>query len=170
MLTVVIPTHNHAGVLADCLSSLVPAAVDGLVREVVLADAGSTDETLIIAEDCGARVVKAAGDLGARLAVACSDPRGDWLLILLPDASLPESWRNAAERQIKAGWGRAAWLPRPGRSWLERLMGGDAPQGLLVSVRHYAAVGGFGPGETALSRLSGRVGAKRLAYWAKDRA
>ena len=170
MLTVVIPTHDHAGVLADCLSSLVPAAVDGLVREVVLADAGSTDETLVIAEDCGARVVEAAGDMGARLAVACSDPRGDWLLILLPDAALPESWRSAAEKQINAGWDKAAWLPRPGRSWLDRLTRGDPPQGLLVSARYYAAVGGFAPGDTDLTRLVGRVQAKRLAYWPRGPA
>lgn len=170
MISVVIPTHDHAAVIAACLSSLVPAAVDGLVREVVLADAGSTDETLVIAEDCGARVVKADGDLGARLAAACVDPRGDWLLILLPDATLPESWRSAAETQIKAGWDQAAWLPRPGRSWLERLTGGDAPQGLLVSGRHYAAVGGFAPGDKGLARLLGRLGAKRLAYWPKGPA
>ena len=55
MISVVIPTLNAAATLQRALSPLVPAAVDGLVREVVVADGGSTDETLELAEDAGAQ-------------------------------------------------------------------------------------------------------------------
>ncbi|WP_421737947.1 glycosyltransferase [Caulobacter sp.] len=163
MLTVVIPTQDSAHLIGACLASLVPAAVDGLVREVVLADGGSTDDTLAIAEDCGARVVTRRGDVGERLAAACVGPRGDWLLILRADAVLPEGWRAAVEKQLNSGWDRAAWLPRPGLSWFQRLPSPPS-QGLLLSVRRYDAIGGFRAGEGDLARLARAVGAKRLVY------
>lgn len=161
MITVVIPTLNSADQFGPCLSGLVPAAMDGLVREVVIADGGSTDATLAIAEDCGARVVSCPGDRGARLAKACDGPRGEWLLILEPDAILPEGWRAAVEQHLKAGGDAGAWLPRPGRNWLQRLRGG-APQGLLASVRRYQASGGFRAGDPDLSRLARALKASRL--------
>lgn len=163
MLTVVIPTLDSAHLIGSCLAALVPAAVDGLVREVVLADGGSTDDTLAIAEDCGARVVTLNGDVGERLAAACLRPRGDWLMVLQADAVLPEGWRTAVEKQLNSGWEKTGWLPRPGLPWFRRL---PAPpsQGLLLSVRCYDAIGGFRAGEGDLARLTRAVGAKRLTY------
>ena len=46
---------------------LVPGAIGGVVREVVLADAGSTDATLEVAEAAGAAVLTSAAPLGGRL-------------------------------------------------------------------------------------------------------
>ena len=55
MISVVIPTFNSAATLAEAMASLIPAAVDALVREVVVADGGSSDDTFAIADDAGAR-------------------------------------------------------------------------------------------------------------------
>lgn len=162
MITVVIPTHNSAHLIGPCLTSLVTAAVDGLVREVVMADAGSTDGTLDIAEDCGARIVTDGDDAGARLAAACARPRGDWLMVLEPDASFPDGWRLAVERQINRGWDRAASLPRPGLAWFRRPLA--PPQGLLLSARLYQSSGGFRAGDRGFARLIGAVRAKRLVW------
>ena len=54
MITVVIPTLNAEAGLPATLTALVPAAVDGLVREVIVVDGGSTDFTCRIAEEMGA--------------------------------------------------------------------------------------------------------------------
>lgn len=162
MITVVIPTHDSVQLIGPCLTSLVTAAVDGLVREVVLADGGSIDGTLEIAEDCGARVVTGGDDVGARLAAACAAPRGDWLLLLDADAILPDGWRAVTEKQINAGWDKAASLPRPGLPWFRRPFA--SPQGLLLSVRRYQASGGFRAGDKDFARLIGAVGAKRLVW------
>ena len=43
MISVVIPTLNAEANLAATLTSLVPAAVEGLVREVIVVDGGSQD-------------------------------------------------------------------------------------------------------------------------------
>ena len=53
MLSVIIPTFNSEREMQVLLPVLVPAAVDGLVREVIAADAGSTDATGLICEDAG---------------------------------------------------------------------------------------------------------------------
>ena len=56
-LSVIIPTLNAAGDLPLCLESLLPGLEAGLIREVIVADGGSTDATAAIADACGARVI-----------------------------------------------------------------------------------------------------------------
>ncbi|MFZ0269702.1 glycosyltransferase, partial [Caulobacter sp.] len=114
MITVVLPTHNSAACLVHVLPLLVPAAVDGLVKAVVFADAGSTDATLAIAEDCGARVVQASGDAGARLATGCAAAKSAWILALGEDLVLPEAWRTPVEAHLAGGGGKPAWIAGPG--------------------------------------------------------
>ena len=64
MLSVVIPTLNAERTLAATLSALMPAAVSGVVRQVVIVDGGSDDSTLAIAEEMGADVVASATGAG----------------------------------------------------------------------------------------------------------
>ena len=45
MISAILATRNDARRLGETLAALVPAAVDGLVRQVIIADAGSTDRT-----------------------------------------------------------------------------------------------------------------------------
>lgn len=102
MISVIVPTRDSAAVLPVCLAALVPAAVSGLVREVILADAGSTDATLEIAADAGAEVVR--GDVAAAVGRA----RGDWLLVLPPDSRLDAGWEAEAANHIDRRRGQAA--------------------------------------------------------------
>ncbi len=113
MITVVLPTRDSAARLVHVLPLLVPAAVDGLVKAVVFADAGSTDATLAIAEDSGARVVQATGGEGARLAAGFAAANSTWILALGEDLVLPETWRTPVEAHL-AGGGKPAWIAAPG--------------------------------------------------------
>ena len=91
MISVIIPTLNAERDLAATLTALVPAAVDGLIREVIIADGGSTDRTRKIADWAGADLVEcqsgrgsqlAAGDLGQKLQnVVDSLPPGPVVII-----------------------------------------------------------------------------------------
>ena len=67
MLSVVIPTENSEEGLARTLASLVPAAAEGIVREVVVVDAGSTDGTRVVADAAGCSLAEGSG--GYRAAV-----------------------------------------------------------------------------------------------------
>jgi glycosyltransferase involved in cell wall biosynthesis len=69
MLIVVIPTHESARPLVRTLACLVPGATGGLVTEVILADAGSSDDTAAIGDIAGCNFMPLPGPLGARLIV-----------------------------------------------------------------------------------------------------
>jgi glycosyltransferase involved in cell wall biosynthesis len=100
MISVVIPTLNAADTLAECLSALIPAAVDALVHEVVVADGGSTDLTFDIADDAGARFLTLSGDVDQRIAAGCAAAKGPWLLVLRPDVRLGSEWISAAKAHL----------------------------------------------------------------------
>jgi len=149
MITVVLPTRNSAARLVHVLPLLVPAAVDGLVKAVVFADAASTDATLAIAEDSGARVVQATGDAGARLAAGCAAARSAWILALGEDLMLPETWRTPVEAHLAGGGGRPAFVAAPG------LFG--CALAVLASREAVEAAGGFKPGSDPLKAMLGRL-------------
>ncbi len=57
MLSVVIATHESERALVPTLAALVPGAMAGLISEVVVADAGSTDATEEVADIAGCRFI-----------------------------------------------------------------------------------------------------------------
>ena len=118
MLSVIIPTNNDAQALAALLMLLAPAAVDGLVREVIAADAGSTDQTLELADDAGVDVV--SGGLVAAAGLA----RNAWVLVLPIQIKLPQDW--AARLGVHLGRGPRAALLKGAQTWF-------GPVGLLVT-------------------------------------
>jgi len=122
MISVVIVTLNDEARLGQALGPLVAAAVRGVVREVVVADAGSDDATLEIAEDAGCRVV--TGGLDAAKAAA----KSDWLLILDPGARLRPDWEARARAHVESG---ARGSMRLNAGLLPRLLG-IGPKSLLV--------------------------------------
>lgn len=97
MLSVIIPTFNSASELQGLLTALVPAAVDGLVREVICADGGSTDPTAAICEDSGVEMV--AGGLVA----AARTAKGEWVLVLPADIVLRRDWAEALKAHLTRG-------------------------------------------------------------------
>lgn len=110
MISVVIPTFNSAATLAEAMASLIPAAVDALVREVVVADGGSSDDTFAIADDAGAKFIQAGGDRAALIAAGCAAARGPWLLILYPEIRLGSEWIAAAKAHLADYPRRAAYF------------------------------------------------------------
>jgi glycosyltransferase involved in cell wall biosynthesis len=162
MISVVIPTLNAAATLPRCLNSLIDAAMSGLVREVIVVDGGSTDDTLALADSAGARIVRGNPCRGVRLAMGAATARGDWLLFLHANTFVEPGWANEAALFIeraeperpRAGAFRFAlddFEPaarrREARVNLRcRLLGlpyGD--QGLLIPARLYLKLGGYRP-------------------------
>jgi rSAM/selenodomain-associated transferase 2 len=157
MISVVIPTLNEAGHLPLTLAALVPAAMDGLVREVIVSDGGSTDGTLEAADEAGAKIVTSVKGRGQQLAAGCALAKGPWLLILHADSRLAVGWETIALSHIRQQADRAGYfkfqLDDPSliaRVWemgvavrcrLLALPYGD--QGLLISKALYEAAGGF---------------------------
>ncbi len=135
MISVVIPTLNDAAVLGRALQPLVSAAIDGLVSEVIVVDAGSTDATLEIADDAGCRILPAPanGSAGAAWSIGQEAARRDWILQLEPMAWLAPAWERAARDHIERHPGRAAIFPAAREGLLGRFGGaGRAHQALLA--------------------------------------
>jgi glycosyltransferase involved in cell wall biosynthesis len=108
MLSVIIPTLNAEAGLARTLAALVPAAAEGVVREVVVGDGGSRDGTEVVADAAGCGYVNAPGPWGGQVASAIAQSRRmPWLMILPPDVILEGDWfREVAsfiERSERAG-------------------------------------------------------------------
>lgn len=159
MLSVVIPTLNAETTLAPVLAALVPGAVEGLVREVIVADGGSTDRTVEIADAAGCEWIEAPRGRGPQLRAGADSARSDWLLFLHADTVLTPGWIGEADRFMAhpGAHERAAafrfaldaegWRPRAIEGMVRLrcavfgLPYGD--QGLLVSRRLYDRLGGF---------------------------
>ena len=100
MLTVIIPTHNSERALVPTLAMLVPGALTGTVREVIVADAGSSDGTAQVVDVAGCEIAVSDAPLGARLKKAAATARGTWLMFLRPGVVLDGSWVEEAARAI----------------------------------------------------------------------
>src|ERR1700733_2409851 len=97
MISVVIPTLNAERLLPRCFDSLITAAVRGVVREVIVADGGSGDGTLAIADAAGAHIVPAGRSRGAQMAAGAEAARSDWILFLHPETALEQGWEVEVE-------------------------------------------------------------------------
>jgi hypothetical protein len=155
MLSVIIPTHNSERALVRTLAALVPGAAAGLVREVLVTDAGSQDQTAAAADHAGCTVLHEPGPLGRQLKAAAKAARGPWLLFLRPGAILEPSWTaevrvlvEQAPGKISAAVFRRAASGQGG--WREIIMLampilGARPQpqqGLLITKDFYERTGG----------------------------
>jgi glycosyltransferase involved in cell wall biosynthesis len=92
MISVIIPTMNNERSLVPTLAMLVPGAMSGLVRDVTLADAGSTDDTAAIADAAGCNMLVSKSPLGPRLREAAASARGPWLMFLRSGTVLDTDW------------------------------------------------------------------------------
>jgi rSAM/selenodomain-associated transferase 2 len=176
-ISVVIPTLNAAETLGPQLSAL---CASDIIKEVIMADGGSCDETIVLARAVGSRIVEAMRGRGTQLAAGAAAAEGDWLLFLHADCRLDPSWEAAVRAFIDAPQAsfRAGYFDfalddaAPAARRVERLVAwrcrflalpyGD--QGLLIARGLYDAVGGFAPlplmEDVDLVR---RLGRRRLA-------
>lgn len=102
MISVIIPTLNAQSGLAATLTALVPATVDGIVREVIVVDGGSTDRTAAIADEAGTRFVTRSGGRGYQLLAGAHRARFPWLLFLHADTILQSGWEREATALMEA--------------------------------------------------------------------
>ncbi len=164
MISAIIPTLNAEATLGPTLAALVPAAVDGLIREVIVVDGGSTDRTGQIADGAGATLMTCPPGRGPQLAAGAAAARFPWLLFLHADTVLEPGWeRHASTFMERVDTGAAPPAAAAFRFALDdtglrprlleslvalrcgvlRLPYGD--QGLLLPRTLYDEIGGFRP-------------------------
>jgi rSAM/selenodomain-associated transferase 2 len=157
-LTVVIPTLNAGARLSATLAAI-DEARDTLAIDVVVVDCGSGDDTILRAEDGGARVIQSPKGRGAQLSAGAKEATGRWLLFLHADTMLEPFWSTTVTsfmrgkgNSLKAAYftfalddaSRAARRVEGLANWRARKLGlpyGD--QGLLMSRTKYNSLVGF---------------------------
>jgi hypothetical protein len=176
MLSVVIPTNESERGLVRTLACLVPGAIEGLLAEVILADAGSSDDTEGVGDVAGCRFMPLPGPLGARLRAAAMAARAPWLMFLRPGVALDAIWLREVEGFLAGGDVMQAATFRPGGP-ARRSMLGEAvslaaaalfsplhpDRGLLIHKGLYAQLGGHRAEADDPERdLLGRIGRARV--------
>src|SRR5437763_6730506 len=101
MISAIIPTLNAERALVPTLAALVPGALCGLVREVIIADGGSRDATASVCDIAGCRLLVSSLPVGARLRAAAKSVRGTWLLFLQPGMVPDRIWMEETRRFIE---------------------------------------------------------------------
>ena len=167
LLSIVIPALDAGAHLDACLDALkdghkaaLDAGMDAPETEIIIADGGSTDDTMAIAQRRRLRIIPTPRGRGPQLAAGARAAAGDWLLFLHADTRLAVGWmaavagfvNNPANQNTAAAFRFALDDESTAARWLERLVAwrcrvlalpyGD--QGLLISRRFYQALGGYG--------------------------
>jgi glycosyltransferase involved in cell wall biosynthesis len=112
-LSVVIITYNEEANIGRTLKSVLPLVANGH-GEIIVIDSGSTDRTVDIARENGAKVfVEKWKGYAAQKNSAIAKASGDWILSLDADEELEPGLSDEVDRFIKAGdETHGYWIPR----------------------------------------------------------
>jgi hypothetical protein len=121
MLSVIVEAQGAEDRLAGLFAQLTPAAVEGLVREVLVAGAAKTELVAevvdAICQDMGA---EEAGDVAQALARA----KSEWVLVLPAAIRFRNGWVERLGDHLKEGGGEALVLGERPDSVFERRLAG----------------------------------------------
>ena len=171
MFSVIIATDDSGRALVPTLAALVPGAIAGVVREVIIADGGSRDDSEQVADIAGCRFLSSTEPFGARLKAAAAIARNEWLMFLRPGIVPGLSWIDETITFVQ----RTADQPRAAVfavenigvvAWLSRALAPlpRSEQGLILSRSFYEELGGHRADarHTEIDLLR-RIGRSRLA-------
>lgn len=133
MLSVLIETLNDEERLARTLATLIPAAMDGTVREVIVCDGGSVDQTRKVADATGCIFLT-----GCDAASALRRAKSEWVLLLEAGCRPSGMWPEAIVEHLAVSTSPASFKPaKASRPNLFRRLRRNGPlqRGLLITKR-----------------------------------
>ena len=177
-ISVIIPTLDSARHLPRALAPLVDGMQESLIREVIVSDGGSRDETLEIADAAGCTLISGEPGRAKQLLNGIARAKGKWLLILHPQTSLARGWTEEVglflqfnEARKRAATFKLAFDDKSAKTTLfwarwrahvMKLPHGD--QGLLVSRFLYDGINGYRDVAHEDIDIVRRIGGKRLVF------
>ena len=109
-LSIIIPTLNAADRIGPTLACLAETIGEGLIRELIIADGGSTDAIADIADHAGATLVVSSPGRGGQLRAGGATAKGAWLLFLHADTLLDRDWSVAVANHLAQHPKKAAYF------------------------------------------------------------
>jgi glycosyltransferase involved in cell wall biosynthesis len=172
MFSVIIPTADSERALVPTLAALVPGATAGIIREVIVTDAQSRDQTEEVADIAGCRFVSSSKPLGVRLTEAAKTARGDWLMFLRPGCVPGPTWIDETiafvdEIARRNGPNTAIFAPEATTvlAILARALRRPVSpqQGLIIAKAFYLELGGHSDTASPEASFLKRLGRRRIA-------
>ncbi|WP_419801988.1 TIGR04283 family arsenosugar biosynthesis glycosyltransferase [Mucilaginibacter sp.] len=153
-VSIIIPTFNEAENIGRLVHYLKENADENLA-EIIVSDGGSADETVVIAQNFGAKVVKSPEKgRASQMNFGASLATGDLFYFVHADTIPPKSYLADLIKAVQQGYQMGRYLSRyDSKSWLLKInallsridtfagMGGD--QTLFITQKLFAATGGF---------------------------
>ena len=153
-ISIIIPTYNEAETIASLIIYLQNHGQD-ILNEIIVSDAGSTDETLAIAEQCGATaLVSPQKGRAAQMNFGASKASGDIFYFVHADCFPPQNFAADITKAVSNGYDFGRYRTKFDSSklllkinaWFTRFnlficYGGD--QTLFVTRKFFGQSGGF---------------------------
>ena len=106
MLSIIIPTYNEAATIKATIERLRQYDKDGLTKEIIISDGGSTDDTVAIAKTIGVKtVISPQKGRAAQMNYGAFLATGEILYFLHADTIPPENFTNEICFTVKQGYG-----------------------------------------------------------------
>ncbi|MEO6253208.1 MAG: TIGR04283 family arsenosugar biosynthesis glycosyltransferase [Ferruginibacter sp.] len=153
-ISIIIPTYNEAGSISQLVAYLFKHA-GGIVHEIIISDGGSTDQTLMLAEEAGAKaVVSTQKGRAAQMNYGVQISAAEIVYFVHADCFPPVSFATDIIEAVKIGFDFGRYRTRFDSSkfmlkinaWFTRFnwficYGGD--QTLFVTRKLFERSGGF---------------------------
>ena len=140
MISVIFMVRDVEEPLLRSLAALAPFATEGLIADVVVADLGSRDATLAVADAAGCTLVENCANGHAALERSVKLARKEWLLSLepgdTPESAVARSLRDHIAQNAKAQLALAFLALPPGAGRWRRAVLGPVFDASGLSPRH----------------------------------
>ena len=157
-LSIIIPALNEEANLPRLFQSIDRVLADVAVCEILVVDNGSTDKTIQLSRDCGAKVLDSSGSIAYSRNYGAQEAQSEVLVFLDADVELTEEWGRTIRETVdligsEPDCVTGAWYKvRKDGSALERYWFGPLESGphshinagnLLLAKEKFLELGGF---------------------------
>ena len=110
MISIIIPTYNEAATIKKTIEYLQQCDIDGLIKEIIISDGGSTDNTILMAKIIGVKIgVSPQKGRAAQMNYGAGLATGELLYFLHADTIPPEKFINEITSAVKQGYGSGSF-------------------------------------------------------------
>lgn len=111
MISVIIPTYNDENIIRSTIEHLQLNAYTRLLKEIIVVDGGSVDQTVAEAKKAGARVVRSdSNNRSIQMNLGGEAARGNILYFVTPGTYPPKNFTNEIVRATLKGHASGAFL------------------------------------------------------------